>query len=158
MIHDETKKYEWDAVEFEHREKSTDWYWGLGIAVVAGCIICLISQNYLLAVLLLLGGVLLGFYANDKPHPVHVELSARGIKIDNDLYTHETMQSFWIYSDHRDRKRIILTTGRSVMPQRIITMPEDIPANNIRQYLLAFLEEKETKPSLIDLIAETIGV
>lgn len=158
MIHEETKKFSWEAAEFEHREKSVDWYWALGIATVTGIILSVIGHNYFLAILLALGGLMLGFYANDKPRPVHVELSSRGIKLNEDLYTHETLQSFWIYTDHRNRKQLIIVTGRPVLPQRIVTMPADIPANTIRQYLMAFVEEKETRPSSVDIIAETLGV
>jgi hypothetical protein len=158
MIHEETKKYSWEATEFEHREKSVDWYWALGIATVTGIILSVIGHNYFLAILLALGGLMLGFYANDKPRPVHVELSSRGIKLNEDLYTHETLQSFWIYTDHRGRKQLIIVTGRPVLPQRIVTLPSDIPANIIRQYLMAFVEEKETRPSAVDILAESIGV
>lgn len=158
MIHDQTKEYEWDAVEFDHQEKSVDWYWGLGIVVVTGIIISIITANYLLAVLLLMGGILLGFYANDKPHPVHVELSERGIKMNDDLYTYDTISSFWMYVDHKDRNRLILVTGRPVMPQRIVMLPDDISAKDLREYLLEFIEEKETKPSAIQMLAESFGL
>jgi hypothetical protein len=158
MIHDETKKYEWDAIEFAHREKSTDWYWGLGIAIVTGCILSIIAHNYLLALLLVVGGALLGFYANDRPHPVHVELSQRGIKMGKDLYTYETLKSFWMYQDQQNQNKLIIVTGRPVMPQRIVTLPAEISPMELRNYLLKGLTEKETKPSIIDTLADAIGV
>lgn len=157
MIHDQTKHYEWDAVEFAHREKSTDWYWGLGIAVVTGCVLTIIAHNYLLAVLLFIGGLLLGFYANDRPRQVHIELSERGVKIDKSLYTYETLKSFWIYQDQQKQNKLIIVTGRPVMPQRIVTLPIETSPLEIRNYLLKGLEEKESKPSIIDILAEAIG-
>jgi hypothetical protein len=158
MIHEQTKKYEWDAIEFAHKEKSTDWYWALGIAIVTGCVLAIIAHNYLLAVLLILGGLLLGFYANDKPHPVHVELSERGIRMNKDLYTYETLKSFWMYQDRQNNNRLMIVTGRPVMPQRIVTLSETTSPNELRAYLLRYLEEKETKQSIIDILAEAIGV
>jgi len=44
------------------------------------------------------------------------------------------------------------------MPQTTVTLPASIPATEIRTYLLAFLEEKEIKPSVIDLLAESVGL
>lgn len=158
MIHDQTKQYSWEGVEHEHMEKTTDWYWGLGIVIVTGIIIAIISGNYLLAVLLLLGGIMLGIYANDKPHPVTVEISERGIKLNKDLYLYETMESFWMYQDHKQRNQIIIVTGRKVLPQRIISLPETIPATEIRNYLLKFITEKESKPNMIDVMAESFGL
>lgn len=158
MIHDQTKEYEWDAVEFAHREKSTDWYWGLGIAILTGCILSLIAHNYLLAVLLMIGGILLSIYANDRPRSVHVELSARGIKMNDALYTYETLKSFWMYQDHQNHNRLIIVTGRPVMPERIVTLPDTISPLELRNHLLKFMEEKETKPSIIDVLVDAIGV
>ena len=90
--------------------------------------------------------------------PVHIELSERGIKLNDDLYTHDTIKSFWMYVDHKKRNRLSITTSRTVLPERIVTLPEDIPATMIRNYLLRFSEEKETNPSLIAIIAETVGL
>lgn len=158
MIHDQTKQYEWDAMEYEHREKSTDWYWALGIAIVVGCILAIISSNYLLAVLIALGGVFIGFYGNDRPFHVHVEISERGIKLDRNLYAYEAIKSFWMYHDHRGHNRLLIVTARPVMPMRIVTLPDDIPATEVRDYLSNFIEEKESKPSTIDLLAEAVGL
>ena len=158
MIHDATKQYEWDAMEYEHQEKSTDWYWALGIIVIIGAVLCIISHNYLFAVLLIFGGIMIGYYGNDRPKPVHVELSERGMKLDENLYTYETMGNFWMYTDHKDRNRLTVITGRKVLPQTTLTLPENIPAVEIRSYLSEFLEEKEIKPSVLDLLAESVGL
>lgn len=158
MIHEATKKYEWDALEYEHLEKTTDWYWALGIIIVVGVILCIISKNYLFAVLLAFGGGMIGYYGNDKPKPVHVELSDRGVRLDNDLYTYETMGNFWMHTDHKNRKRLTIITGRKILPQTTVTLPDSIPATDIRNYLLTFLEEKEIKPSALDLLAESVGL
>lgn len=158
MIHAQTKKYEWDAFEYEHQEKSADWYWALGIIVIVGCILCIISHNYLFAVLLAFGGGMIGYYGNEKPRPVHVELSDMGIKLDQDMYIYETMGNFWMYTDHRNHHRITFITGRKIMPQTTVTLPDSIPATEIRTYLLNFLEEKELKPNVIDLLAESVGL
>lgn len=158
QMHEETRKYEWDAVEFEHMEKPVDWYWGLGIITVTGCVLSIISGNSLLAILLGIGGLMLGFYGNDKPRAAHVELSERGVRINEDFYRHETISSFWMYVDHKKRERIMFVTGRRIMPERIVTLPDTLSANQIRNFLLEHIEEKETKPSTIDIVAESLGL
>ncbi len=158
MIHDQTKKFEWDATEFEHKPKSTDWFWALGIAVVTGIILCIIGHNYLLAILLAAGGILIGWHANDVPDPIHVEISERGIMLGKDLYTYDTIKSFWMYTDHSDHNKIIIVTSRTVMPQRILTLSETIKPTEIREYLLDCVDEKESKPTSLELLAESIGL
>jgi hypothetical protein len=158
IIHEQTKAYEWDAIEFSHQPKSTDWYWALGIAVIAGCVLSIIGGNVLLAVLLFIGGVLIGFSAGQAHPGVHIVLSERGIGMNKQLYPYESIKSFWIYRDHRGADRIILTTERAVMPLRSVTLPKDIKATEIREYLLNFIPEKQTKPSSMDLLAESLGL
>lgn len=158
MIHEQTKQYEWDAIEHEHSKKSVDWFWALGIIILTGIILSVISKNYLLAILLGLGGVLIGWRANDDDDLVHVEISERGIKLNKDLYTHDTIKSFWMYVDHHDRNRLVIVTSRAVMPQRILTLPESIKATDLREFLVDYIEERETRPSAIDLLAEAVGL
>lgn len=157
MIHDQTKKYIWDATEMARPEKTVDWYWGLGILVVTAIILCIIAKNYLLSILITLGGVMLAYSANDKPHAVNVEISERGVKINKDLYTYETINSFWMFTDTKNKNQLLLVTGRPWMPKHIIALPDSISAKDIRSYLVTFIEEKETKPSVIDTIVDAFG-
>lgn len=158
IIHEKTKIFEWSATEVEHREKTNDWYWGLGVAVIAGCVLSLLASNYLLAVLLAVGGIMLGIYGNDKPRPVHIEISERGVVLNGNLYLFKSMKSFWIFRDRRGRDRLVLVTGRQVLPTHILTFGEGIDPITVRLFLLKHLEEKETKESIVDLIAEMIGM
>lgn len=158
MIHNQTKRYIWEGSEHEHVEKTTDWYWGLIVVIITGVIIAIISKNYLLAILLVLGGTMLGMYANDKPAPVTVEISERGIKLNRDLYLYETVESFWMYQDPRGVNQLLLVTGRKILPQRIVTIPETIPVLELHNFLLQRIEEKETKPTLLNTVAQSFGL
>lgn len=157
MIHDQTKKYIWDATETARPDKSVDWYWGLGILAVTGIILCIIAKNYLFAILITLGGFMLAYSANDKPSMVTVEISDRGVKINKDLYTYETIRSFWMYTDTKNKNQLLLVTGRAWMPKHIIALPDSISAKDIRVYLLDHIEEKETKPSVVDTLIDAFG-
>ncbi len=158
MIHDQTKHFSWDGSTHEHLEKTTDWYWGLGIVIVTGIAIAIISKNYLLAILLAMGGVMLGIYANDRPSPIHVEMSEHGIKLNKDLYLYETIESFWMYRDHRNRDQLLIITGSKILPQRIVSLPSDVSTTEIRTFLLDYIPEKETKPVALDILASSIGL
>ena len=72
---------QWSALEYEEKERSKDWFWALGIIVVTSSIASVIFGNYFFAVLLILGGFLLGFFATKKPEMVQYELTERGLKI-----------------------------------------------------------------------------
>ena len=57
------EKLEWSALEYEEKDRSSDWFLALGIIVVCSSVAAFIFENYFFAALLLLSGVLLGFFA-----------------------------------------------------------------------------------------------
>ena len=67
----EENKITWSAFEYEHKEKNNDWFWALGIIIVAGALTSLIYGNYFFAMLLIIGGVLMGYFAKKTPRIIH---------------------------------------------------------------------------------------
>lgn len=155
------EKLEWSALEYEEKEQSPDWFWALGVIVVTSCATAIIYGNYFFAVLLLLGGVLLGFFARKKPDIVSYELNEKGLKIRDRLYPYENIKSFWVQRAHLQRTDIpnveimvkptlFFKSERFFMP--IISVPiESNFTDEIRSIMiLKKVEEEEMKdhPSL----------
>ena len=46
---------EWSAPEFDYHEKSSDWYWALGIITFGFFVLALLLKNWLFAILVVLG-------------------------------------------------------------------------------------------------------
>lgn len=157
MIHEETTEFSWDTLEYEHREKSTDWYWALGILVVIGAVIAFITKNFLFGVLLLIGGFLLGLFAGKKNPPISVEISQQGILINNDLIGFNTINAFWIYRNAFGTRKLILKTTRNFAPIVSVPIPDDVRATELRTFLLEIIPEIEMTEAAIDLIMERIG-
>src|SRR4029079_5434131 len=126
------------------REHTEDWFWALGIIVVTSSIASIIFQNYFFAVLLVISGVLLGFFAIKKPDMVTYELNDKGLAVRDRLYLYETLKSFWVQStslseyaekDVFIRRLLFIHTERAFMP--VISMPiEDVLAEKIRAVML----------------------
>ncbi len=93
------EKLIWSALEYEEKERSRDWFWALGIIVITSSLASIIFENYFFAVLLVLAGVLLGFFAIKKPDIVTYELNSQGLVIHDRLYPYENIKSFWIQLD-----------------------------------------------------------
>ncbi len=89
-------KLSWSALEYEEKERSRDWFWALGIIVIAGALAAIIYGNYFFAVLIMLSGILLGFFATKKPEEINYELNDRGLRIRSRIYPYENIKSFWI--------------------------------------------------------------
>ena len=149
------EKLTWTAPEYEEKERSTDWFWALGVIVVTSSITSIIFGNYFFAILLSLSGLLLGFFAIKKPEEVSYELNMKGLKIRNQLYPYENMKSFWVQTENKPL--LFLKSERAFMPVISIPIEDDI-AYNIRSIMLSkniIEEEMKEHPSL--KIMEILG-
>ena len=134
MLHEETIEFSWNTYEYEHREKSSDWYWALGILVVIGAAIAFISKNLLFGFLILMGGLMLGLFAGKKNDPLEIEVSQRGVGINGETIDFSSIASFWMYRTPHGVRKLILKTNPNRANIDIcnnLSIPE-----NINQYSL----------------------
>src|SRR5476649_1304639 len=103
-------KLQWEALEYEDKERSNDWFWALGVIVITSSIASIIYSNYFFAALLILSGVLLGFFAIKKPEMISYELNAKGLQILTRLYPYENIKSFWVQVG--DKPTLFIKTER----------------------------------------------
>lgn len=154
-------KLSWTALEYEEKDRSPDWFWALGIIVVTSAIASIIFGNYFFAVLLILSGLLLGFFAIKKPDVVSYELNVNGLKIRNRLYPYENIKSFWVQlgtTRETNLKPILfIHSERAFMP--ILSIPimaemaEDIHSIMLSQNIV----EVEMKEHPSEKIMEVLG-
>ncbi|HWA32076.1 MAG TPA: hypothetical protein VG694_01325 [Candidatus Paceibacterota bacterium] len=111
----------WSALEYEEKEHSRDWFWALGVIVVAGSVASVIYGDYFFAGLLILGGVLLGFFAIKKPDTIEYELSERGLRAGTRLYPYDNIRSFFVRTD--PGPALLIHSDRIFLP--VISIPID---------------------------------
>lgn len=157
MIHEETTEFSWDTVEYEHRDKSADWYWALGILTVVGSAIAFLTKNLLFGFLILFGGLLVGIFASKKPDPLSIEISTHGIVINGKLFYFKDITGFWMYRNMFGVRKLVLKTKRNFAPIISIPIPDDVRAVELRTFLLKFMPETEIQESFTDLFLEKIG-
>lgn len=157
MIHDETIEFSWDTYEYEHREKSKDWYWALGILVVIGAAIAFITKNLLFGFLILMGGFMIGLFAGKKNQPLSIEISKRGVTINGQLIDFSQINGFWLYRNPFGIRKLILKTMRNFSPMVSLPIPDDMRATELRDFLLTYVSEQELQESFVDLMSEKIG-
>jgi hypothetical protein len=154
-------KLSWSALEFEEKEKSSDWFWALGIIVVTGSIAAIIFGDYFFAVLLILSGVLLGFFAVKKPDVIFYELNNKGLKIGNSLYPYENIKSFWVQinipPETNLKPALFIHSERIFMPIMMIPIDEE-NAQEIHSILLSKnIKEIEMKEHISEKMMEALG-
>ncbi|MEK7572720.1 MAG: hypothetical protein AAB493_02620 [Patescibacteria group bacterium] len=150
----EFNKIEWSLLEYNEKERNNDWFWALGIIVVAVSITSIIFGNYFFAVLIVLSGVLIVVFAIKKPDLVSYELNEKGLKIKNRLFPYEKIKSFWVQKE--TKPTLFIKSERLIMP--IISMPiEYFLADEIKNKMLKNkVKEEEMKEHISEKIMEFI--
>lgn len=150
--------FEWEGIEYEHRERSADWYWALGIITVAGFVASILFADYLLAILILAAALALALHAAKKP-PLHrFRLTDDGLLIGAELHPYERMRSFAIleYIEGDKPPVLSLKTEHWLAPHLLIPL-NGVDADALYDYLLDRVDEGEHPPTLADLVAGWMG-
>ena len=142
MLHETSIKHRWFARGHIPRERTRTWYiWG-GILFTLLIALALLFHNYLLALLIFLGAVVIFFTKQDEYWAV--EVSEYGIKINDTTYSYDDILSFWIGKDDEGQAILILRLNRPIHPTEVVPINQaeiDIP--ELRETLLEYIEEKE---------------
>jgi len=131
----------WSTLEYPIREKTTDWYWALGIMAVAGAVASYILANILFSILIILGAFTVAVYGARHPHMVEFEIDRRGIRSGATLYPHSSLTSFWVIEGSEESK-ILLQSSKVFMPYIVIPLGGENP-EMVREVLLNYLKEEE---------------
>jgi hypothetical protein len=150
------QSFEWQAPEFEKKEKNKSWFFIPAIIAIILGIVALLIDNILLLVLILLGFFNFYVYAQKQPKIVKFKINEKGLEIDEKLHDFDSLRSFWVFYNPPIEKEISFRSRKTFFPYIRIQLGEQNP-NEIRKYLLKFLPEKRHKESLIDLWMHRIG-
>src|SRR3989344_2146741 len=135
----------WHVQTHEHRERSSDWYWALGLLALVGAGASIFFGNILLAIILVVGGGSIGYLAARGPREHAVKIDRRGISLDGTLYLYPTVQSFWVEEEVGD-PMLFLTTSSILIPHVSVPLDSAAHARQVRSYLRNYLEEEEQWP------------
>lgn len=146
---------QWSALEYEDKERSSDWFWALGVIVVTSSIAAIIFGDYFFAALLLISGILLGYFAKRTPEHVTYELNERGLKIRSRLFPYENIKSFWVQTGAKPM--LFIKSERFFIP--VISIPIE---NNVAEEIHSIMtinniEEKEMKEHPSETIMDSLG-
>lgn len=158
---DTLDKLEWSALEYEEKDRGQDWFWALAVVVIAGSIAAILFKSYFFAALLMLGGVMLGFFAIKKPETIHYEINNKGIKIRTNLYPYSNIKAFWVRTEPKEnqinRPALFIKSERVFLP--VISIPIEIEsAEMIRAIMLEKeIPEEEMQEHLSEHLMEILG-
>ncbi len=149
-------KIEWDAHEYEHKQKTPDWFWAVGIIAVSVAAASVIFGNIIFGILVLISAFTLSLFASRPPNTLHMMVDENGITRGKIRYPYPTLHSFWIDTEH-SHKKIILQSEKMFMPLIIVPLGEDTDTEQLHENLSRFLPEEFHSLPLIEKILEYLG-
>ena len=153
-----SKKITWEAVDHIKIEKSNDWYWIVGIIGIGATILAIYFNNILFALLLLIGIFSIFIHTQMEPRMQKYEINRKGIAIGETLYPYSTLESFWVIDeDGWDRDRILIKSKKTFMQLIVIPTGEDTVPDELRDYLLEYLDEEHMEEGFIDKLTILMG-
>jgi len=147
---------EWEADEYEEKERSADWFWALGVIAIFGVILSFIFGNLLLALIIAIAAFAIYLYENRPPQKMNVRLTPKGIQIGKDLYPYERASYFWVDEKRKGLPLLIISYRRAFFPHLHISI-EDVEPTIIRLYLRKFIEETEHQKTFAEEISDLLG-
>jgi len=135
------EKLSWTTIGYLHQEKTSDWYWIVGIVTISIAVISIILNNIIFAILIIVSSFTLSLFASRKPDPILIVIDNLGINVGNTKYPYKHLDSFWV--ETREHHPKILLKSKKVFMPLIIVFIEEVEPDEVRLALLHHLPEEE---------------
>ncbi len=151
--------FEWQAPEYHITEKSTDWYWALGIIAAAIAVAAILFGNVLLAVLVICAAGSIAAVASKRAHEHRFALTENGIVVDNSLWPYDSVISFSMieYIDETLPPFLSVQT-RSILVPHLSIPVQGVDVDAVYAFLSSHLDEDEHKPAVSDYVIELFRI
>jgi len=153
-----SKKISWEAADHIKTERNTDWYWIVGIIGIGITILAIYFNNVLFGLLILIGVFVIFIQSHAEPKMQNYEINRKGIVVGETLYPYSSLESFWVIDeDGWDRDRMLIKSQKTFMPIIVLPLGENSSPDEIRDYLLEYLDEEQIEEGFLDKLAIVLG-
>lgn len=155
----EENSIKWSGYEYEHTEKSADWFWAVSITAISIAIIAIIYDNTLFGIFILIASFMMMTLARRAPRVVDFAVTPKGIQIDGKLYLYKDLDCFWVDTHIKTEPELIVKTKKSL--HRLFFIPlftGTVDAHDVRDYLLKALKEEHMEEPLSHRIMRRLGL
>lgn len=131
----------WEIPEYDRHERSKNWYVMASIIAIALLIYAFFTANFLFAVIIIIGALVIIMHDGQEPDLVGVVLTTEGIVVGSRFYDYEELNNFAIvYRPNYGVKKLYFEFKNPVKPRLSIPLINMNPLP-IRENLLKYLPE-----------------
>ena len=152
MPNETVDEISWKIEESNFTPKTTEWFWALGILMLAFIVFSILLKNYLLIIIMALAAFIIYINKNQKPRQIDFCLNSNGLYIEQKFYPYDNFESFWIFPAHPEKKQELALRQKQRLASLLIIPFHSDDENKIRKILAIHLAENEEQESLIDLL------
>ncbi len=147
---------EWQAPEFEYREKEVSWYW---ISIILACVIVAFAvweRNFLFGFFVVIAEMLFVSWGDRSPREIGFSLTEKELAIDGKKFYPLGQLEAWS-ADHLDDEwaELIFTFKAKLKTPVKILMPAHL-VEEAKKNLKPILKETDYQPTLIDALEKLI--
>lgn len=154
---EEKSQISWEAPSFYYNPQKRYLYL-IEAALLAGATGLLVfKQDILTSVFLILSSLVLFLYGRQKPVLSKITVDRSGISVNDIMYYHRDLKTFWIEYSLGGPKELSLESAKWYMPYIKILLNSQNPVE-VRSFLINFLPEKEHEISLVEHIGRRLGL
>lgn len=151
------KRISWHTPEYLYHERTSDWYWALGILATAGAITAILLGNILFAVIIAIGAFAIALHASRKPNIIRIEIHERGIAVGRDLYPYRSLHSFWVDDEHHAGMRLVIRSERAFAPLITFPISPETDVESVKSHLKRHIKEEIHEDSITNRIIDRLG-
>jgi hypothetical protein len=142
---------EWSAPEYEHRPKTSLWYWGSILIAVLILGMAVWQKNFLFAAFVVLAEILILTWGERPPRLLSFTLTEKGLTVnENKFYPLGNFKSFSLdHESHEEWAGIVLFFESHLRPSILVHAPH-AEAEEIAAALRYKLKEVPWEPTLLD--------
>ena len=153
---EEVQSVIWEAPEYIHNDKESDWFWILTIITISAALSAFFFANYLFSLLIIIAGGVLGLVAKRKPLIIPFAITTRGVRVGSRLFPYSNLECYYLDEDDPRGPQLLLQTKQLLNPLITMPVPEEY-LEEIAEILEARLPEEELEEPLSDKLLDLFG-
>jgi hypothetical protein len=152
------QKITWETLDHIKEDKSSDWFWIVGIIAIAGSVLAIFFSNILLGLVILLSAFASFMFVHTPSKIERYELNKKGITIGDTMYPYNSLESFYVIDeDGYERDRILIKSEKLFMTLIIMPLGNEVTVDEVRDFLLEYIDEEEMREPPTYYIMSKLG-
>ena len=145
----------WKALEHHHFEKTVEWFLVLAIMTFALAFSAFYLDNFLLGMMIVLGGIIIAIAAGRRPRMIRYTVGARGLRVGHQFFPYKSLHSYAIDEEHRHGPHLLVLPKQRFSAMLVLPLPEEY-IDDVEDILYGRLEEGDLEEPFFNILLEIL--